>query len=59
MGAIAGPSRRWQAGVSGTAAVAVIKEGGDILNGLDTKGQGLFHALSIMAGAGIVAAFWH
>lgn len=59
MGAIAGSQHRWQVGISGTALMAGFKEGADAEAGRDTTKQAVFHALSILAGAGIVAAAWH
>lgn len=59
-GAIGGPQRRWQVGVSGTLAVAGVKEFyGDLLNHKDTPKMATFHFLSILGGAGAVAAFYH
>lgn len=59
LGALAGPDRRWRVGLSGAALVAGWKEGTDAYNGKDSRKMAIFHALTILGGAGIVAAFWH
>jgi hypothetical protein len=57
--AIAGGRTKYAAGLSATALVAGFKEGADATAGRDTKKQAVFHALSILSGAAIVAASWH
>lgn len=45
----------WQAGLVGVGIMAAVKEGSDVVSGRDTKKQAAVHALTILAGAGVVA----
>ena len=49
----AGNFRNWPPGLVAVGLVAGFKEGADAISGRDTKREAIFHALSILAGAGI------
>jgi len=55
----AGGAEHWPAGLLAAGAVAGFKEGSDAVSGRDTRKQAVWHALTIVAGAGISAAAWH
>lgn len=57
--AIAGSGRQGAVAGSGCALVAGAKEGSDAYAGRDTRKQAVIHAITILAGAGAVAAFKH
>ena len=46
---------QWQPGLIAAGAVAAFKEGTDALDGRDTKKMAALHALTIFAGASVVA----
>ena len=56
---VAGGPRKYWAGITAAGIVAGFKEGTDAVAGRDTKKQAAWHALTIMAGAGIAAAARH
>jgi len=55
----AGGPKKYLAGISAAGIVAVVKEGSDVIAGRDTKKEAAWHALTIVAGAGIAAAARH
>jgi len=55
----AGGPKKYLAGISAAGIVAVVKEGSDVVAGRDTKKEAAWHALTIVAGAGIAAAARH
>jgi hypothetical protein len=55
----AGGPQKYGAGLLASGLVAGFKEASDAIAGRDTKKQAIFHALTIVAGAGIAAAAWH
>jgi len=56
---VAGGAQKWPSGIVATGAVAGFKEGADAQAGRDTRKQAVWHALTILAGAGIAAAIKH
>jgi hypothetical protein len=55
----AGGPHKYAAGLLAAGAVAGFKEGADAVAGRDTKKQAIWHAFSVMAGAGIAASVRH
>jgi hypothetical protein len=55
----AGGPGRYPAGILAAGITAGFKEGADAISGADTKKMATWHALSILAGAGIAAAVKH
>jgi hypothetical protein len=55
----AGGPGKYPAGIVAAGAVAGFKEGADAITGADTKKMAVWHALTILAGAGIAAAVKH
>jgi enoyl-CoA hydratase/carnithine racemase len=56
--AAGGPSK-YGAGLVATGILASVKEGSDVVAHRDTKKKAILHALTIMVGAGAVAAARH
>jgi hypothetical protein len=50
---------RWYPGIIAAGATAGFKEGADAVADRDSRKMAILHALTILAGAGAVAAFKH